>query len=104
MRLSWLGSEALTWRDLYVIARQSPRDSAIYLSMAGPDAQWGLQEHLLAAVFDSLAVANWQRGGDENAKKPERLERPGMKKQIDGQMLAQGKAVSIEDMNKQLGW
>jgi hypothetical protein len=72
--------------------------------MAGPDYVWGLQEHLLAGMFDVLAVANWQRGGDENAKKPERLDRPGVKKQIDGQLLAQGKAVSIEDMNAQLGW
>lgn len=104
LRLSWLGSEALTWRDLYVIVKQSPTDSAIHRSFAGPDHVWGLQEHLLAAVFDVLAVANWQRGGDENGKKPERLERPGVKKQIDGQTLAQGKAMSIEDMNKQLGW
>jgi hypothetical protein len=63
-----------------------------------------VKAHLLAGVFDLLAVANWQRGGDENAKKPERLERPGVKKQIDGQLIAQGKAVSIEDMNAQLGW
>ena len=51
-----------------------------------------------------LTVANWQRGGDENAKKPERLPRPGVTKQLDGQLLAQGKAISIEDMNAQLGW
>lgn len=88
-----------------MIARQSPRDSAIYLSMSGADAQWGLQEHLLAAIFDSLAVANWQRGGDENATKPERLERPGVKKQVNGlDGDLQGKAVPIEDMNALLGW
>jgi hypothetical protein len=103
LRRSWLGSEALTWRDLYVIVRQSPRGSAIHLAVS-PDGAWGLPEQLLAAIFDSLAVANWQRGGDENAKKPERLERPGVTKQLDGQLLAQGKAVSIEDMNEHLGW
>ena len=104
LRLSWLGSEALTWRDLYVIVKQSPPDSAIHRSLAGPDHVWGLQEHLLAAVFDVLAAANWQRGGDENAKKPERLPRPGVKKQLDGELIAQGKPVSTEDMDALLGW
>lgn len=104
LRLSWLGTDALTWRDLHVIVRQSPAGSAIHRAHAGPDHIWGLHEQLLAAIFDSLAVANWQRGGDEKAKRPEPLERPGVKKQADGQLLAKGKAVSIEEMNRQLGW
>lgn len=104
MRLSWLGTEALTWRDLYVIVKQSPRDSAIYRSVIGEGHEWGLTEHIFAGVFDLLAVANWQRGGDEKAKRPDRLERPGVTKQLDGKLLAKGKAISIEDMNKQLGW
>jgi hypothetical protein len=65
---------------------------------------WGLSEQLLAAIFDSLAIANWQRGGDENAKRPERLPRPGVENKPDGQMLVQGKGVSIQEMNRQLGW
>jgi len=73
--------------------------------MNGADHAWDLQSHLLAGIFDVLAVANWQRGGDENAKKPERLERPGANKQVDaGETLARGRAVSIEDMNARLGW
>lgn len=87
-----------------MIVKQSPMDSAIHRATAGPDYIWDLQGQLLAGIFDVLAVANWQRGGDENAKRPERLQRPGVTKQLDGQLLAQGKAVSIEDMNAQLGW
>lgn len=87
-----------------MIVKQSPRDSAIYRSIIGPDHEWDLSTHIWAGIFDLLAAANWQRGGDENAKKPERLARPGVKKQIDGQMLAQGKAISVEDMNARLGW
>ena len=104
LRLSWLGTRRLTWRDLYVIVRQSPQDSAIHRATAGPDHIWDLHGHLLAVIADVLLVANWQRGGDENAKKPERIPRPGVTKQLDGQLLAQGKAISIEDMNAQLGW
>jgi hypothetical protein len=99
-----LGTRRLSWRDLYVIVKHLPDTSALRREVLGEQGPWGLHGHLLAGIFDLLAVANWQRGGDENAKKPERIERPGVKKQLDGQLLAQGKAVSIEDMNKQLGW
>ena len=104
LRLSWLGTRRLTWRDLYVIVRQSPQDSAIHRATAGADHIWDLHGHLLAGIFDVLSVANWQRAGDENAKRPERLPRPGVVKQVEGETLARGKAVSIEEMNARLGW
>lgn len=103
MRLSWLGSEALTWRDLYVIVKQSPRDSAVHRSIVGADHEWGLSEQLLAALFDVLAVANWQRGGDEHAKKPDPLRRPGVNKPS-GDVVAPGKAMPMGEMNALLGW
>lgn len=56
-------------------------------------------------MFDLLATANWQRGGDEFAKRPDRLPRPGIKSTAEaGETLARGKAVSIEEMNARLGW
>ncbi|QDG88869.1 hypothetical protein [Pseudarthrobacter sp. NIBRBAC000502770] len=74
--------------------------------MAGEEGEWDLRNHLLAGVFDLLAAANWQRAGDEHAKKPERLPRPGAgaPQADDGEVLARGKAVSIEEMNARLGW
>lgn len=105
MRLSWLGTKRLTWRDLYVIVRQSPAGSATHRAVAGPDHAWDLQGHLLAGIFDLLAISNWQRGGDEHARKPERLPRPGITRaEPEGETLARGKAVSIEEMNARLGW
>lgn len=106
LRLSWLGTPRLTWRDLYVIIRQAPPGSAVQRAAQSPDeAAWGLQEHLLAGMFDLLATANWQRGGDEFAKRPDRLPRPGIKSTAEaGETLARGKAVSIEEMNARLGW
>ena len=86
-----------------MIVKQSPRDSAVHRSVVGADHEWGLSEQLLAALFDVLAVANWQRGGDGNAKKPEPLNRPGVKKSA-GDVVAQGKAVSTEEMDALLGW
>jgi hypothetical protein len=86
-----------------VIVKQSPRDSAVHRSIVGEDHAWGLNEQLLAALFDVLAVANWQRGGDGGAKKPEPLMRPGVKKNR-GDVVAQGKAVPMDEMNALLGW
>lgn len=87
-----------------MIVRQAPPGSAIQRAVAGPDHVWDLHGHLLAGIFDLLASGNWQRGGDEHAKRPERLPRPGVTKQVEGETMARGKAVSIEEMNARLGW
>lgn len=43
-----------------------------------PDSEeWGLPEQLLAAVFDVLNMANYQRGGGKGSK-PKPLPRPGV--------------------------
>jgi hypothetical protein len=84
--------------------RQSHRGTALFRAVAGDDGDWDLHGHLLGGIWDLLAAANWQRGGDESAKKPERLPRPGVTKQEDGELMARGKAVSIEEMNARLGW
>ncbi|MFH5879756.1 hypothetical protein [Arthrobacter sp. NA-172] len=105
LRLRWLGTERLAWGDLLAIVRQSPRGSALSRAMNGEADMWGLSEHLLAAAVDVLAAGNWQRAGDERAKRPELLPRPGVNKRgLDGEQIAGGKAVSIEEMNKKLGW
>lgn len=33
-----------------------------------PGADWTLEEHLLAAIVDQLAAANWQRGGGKGSR------------------------------------
>lgn len=108
LRLEWLGTDALSWRDLLVIVKQSPRGSALSRAVNGEDDFWGLPEHLLAGIFDLLASANWQRGGDEKAKRPDPFPRPGVGRRralgMDGEVIASGKGVSIEEMDRLLGW
>ncbi|MBT2566596.1 hypothetical protein J7I84_08830 [Arthrobacter sp. ISL-85] len=66
---------------------------------------WDLKEHLLAVQIDVLAQANWQRGGDAQAKKPTPIPRPGATPTAtEGETMARGKPVSIEEMNALLGW
>lgn len=79
LRLEWLGTELLSWRDLLVIVHQSPADSAIARTLS-PDLMWGLPEHLLAAMYDTLRVLVWQntKDGKRNRNRPEPLTRPGI--------------------------
>lgn len=100
LRLDWLGSERLSWRDLLVVVNQSRRGSALYRALHPKEAEWGLGEHLLALNLDRLRDANWQRGGGVGPQ-PEPTERPG----VDAQETRHGSsAVSIDEMNRQLGW
>lgn len=100
LRLDDLGSRRLSWRDLLVIVRRSPRDSALYREQFPDDAEWGLPEQLLAAIFDVLQAGNWQRGGGQG-RRPEQLPRPGVtptRKQRGSGPL------TFDEMRKWLGW
>jgi len=67
-----------------VLVEHLPADSAFARAMHGEAAGWGLTEHLLAAVVDQLAVANWMfasvnRDSDADPLPyPEPLARPGL--------------------------
>jgi hypothetical protein len=99
LRFDWLGTEALSWRDLWVIVNQSPQGSALDRAMRPDEALWGLPEQLLAHIADQLADANWQRGGKGN--RPERLPRPG----VTPSTKTHGKApLPMEEMREWLGW
>lgn len=97
LRLEWLGTEALTWRDLLVIVHQSPRESAIG-SVLAPESRWGLQEQLLAAVLDVLMILAWQNTADaqEGLNRPEPLPRPGVAPPKDKQTFGTGRMTPEE--------
>lgn len=81
LRLDWLGTERLSWRDLLVIVKQSPRGCAIDLAVNGDDALWGLPEQLLAAAVDELRMLVWiqSKDGQKGRARPKPLPRPGVK-------------------------
>ncbi|MFK4070335.1 hypothetical protein [Streptomyces sp. NPDC029674] len=80
--LGWYRGE-LSSRRLAVLVRHLPGDSAFRLAHEGEVAQWSLTDHLLAAVVDHLAIANWMfasvnRDEDEPAPEaPQPVPRPG---------------------------
>ncbi|MDI3330128.1 MAG: hypothetical protein QJR09_05245 [Micrococcus sp.] len=82
LKLEQLGTDALSWRDLWVIITRAPAGSAIHRSVDPEAAAWASGEinaWLFAAAVDLLAHGNWQRQGKRNARKPEPVPRPGEK-------------------------
>jgi hypothetical protein len=73
----------LSSRRLRVLTEHLPPDSSYARAVHGEQADWTVTDHLLAAVVDHLAVANWMfatvnRDEDaEPAEYPEPLPRPG---------------------------
>jgi len=67
-----------------VLVEHLPADSSFARAVHGEAADWGVTQHLLAAVVDQLAVANWMFATvnrDEDAEPlpyPEPLARPGL--------------------------
>ncbi|MGH3437082.1 MAG: DUF5361 domain-containing protein [Sciscionella sp.] len=66
-----------------MIVGQSPRTSALARSMAGEDAEWGLSEHLQAAIVDGVSFLAWMQStdGEKNRNRPKPLPRPGVKQE-----------------------
>ena len=95
-----LGTRRLSWRDLLVIVRRSPRGSALNRERYPEDSEWGLPEQLLAAIFDVLQAGNWQRGGGQG-KRPEQLERPGVKP---ARKVRGSGPIPMDEMAAWLGW
>ena len=101
LRLDDLGSERLTWADLWAIVRHSPASSALARSIDPEAALWGQSEHLLAAIFDALRVANWQRGEARRSDYPKPLPRPGVGPEA--QQIGSG-GLAMDEMAQKLGW
>ncbi|MFI9807622.1 hypothetical protein ACIHEJ_25215 [Streptomyces sp. NPDC052301] len=64
-----------------MLIKQLPRDSALNRELHGEAADWSVTDHLLAAVVDHLAAANWMfasvnSGEGEQPEYPEPVPRP----------------------------
>lgn len=89
----------LTWHLLGVFVRNLPKESATVRAVMGENHQWDLTNQLLAAIFDKLNTANWQRGSGKEHERPEPLPRPGV--EPTGKAIG-GEAVSMEVMAERL--
>lgn len=55
-----LGTPRLSFRRFALLLERAPRDSEYVRSKAGPAAEWGDTEHLLAVIADLIAATNYQ--------------------------------------------
>lgn len=78
-KLGELFTRTLTWRQLRSFLSHLPRESALARDLLADEANWGLNEQLLALTIDTLRQANWQRGGGKGGK-PKPIPRPGAQK------------------------
>ncbi|WP_310962153.1 DUF5361 domain-containing protein [Nocardioides terrisoli] len=99
LRLDWLGTPELSWRDLLVLVRQAPESSAIRRALLGDSAGWGLPEHLLARLSDQVANLVWLQteDGAKGVNRPVPLPRPGVEPVADESRMG-GRAVDLIDM------
>lgn len=78
LRLRQLGTDVLSWRDLFIIVRQQPERSALARVMDPEGSAWGLSEQLLAAIADASHVRVWQAGAGKKSDRPKPIPRPGV--------------------------
>lgn len=95
LRLSDLGSRLLTWRDLRVIVGNLSRGSALSRAINGDGDHWGIAEHLLASIADTLSLLGWAAGLFRGPK-PRPYQRPGVD---DGSSSFGSGAIPISDFD-----
>lgn len=103
LRLDNLGSRALSWRDLGVVVRHLPVDSALARSLRGSASQYSATDYLIVNAVNILQNMSWQLGNDPKAKKPEPVLLPGMVDETKPRTLWSGSSQTIEEMNALLG-
>jgi hypothetical protein len=102
VRLRDVGTEAFTWRDLYVLVRHAKRDSALMRAMHPDTYRWGLAEYMLADLIDTANWLMWAKteDGRKNRRRPKRYPRPGMIQE--GEKRVKGTAVPVSEIRERL--
>ena len=105
-RLRDFPSPALTYGDLMVVVKQSPRESAIARSVDPDASQWGVGEHLLAGAADSLAWLVWAKSEDAEKRRnrPKPIPRPGLVDPDQEQRTIGAEPVSLDELDDFLQW
>lgn len=84
------------------LVRKLPPESATARSVHGLQVLWGPAEHLLAGTLDTLAMANWQRGGGKGSK-PKPIDRPGSSERTKSTLSPREMEVRLLALNNRAG-
>jgi hypothetical protein len=99
LRLDDLGTERLSWRDLFVVIHRAGPTSALMREVQPELSAWAsgfVLADLLAHAVDLLAGGNWQRAGKKTAPKPKPIPRPG--KKVEAQKYG-SKPIPVKDFD-----
>lgn len=96
LRLRDLGTERLSWRDLWVIVtQQDPAQSAVHRALNPDDAPWNMHTFLLAETVDTLRTLVWfkTKDGQKGRNRPKPIPRPGYRPNV----LGKSKGMTIAE-------
>lgn len=101
LRLAWLGTSALSWRDLLVIVRQCGPDTALW--RADPQrAVQTVEVDLLRSIQHSTRILVWQntRDGAAGRNEPEPIWFPWERTRDE----YAGDVMPLDELKSRLGW
>lgn len=101
LRLRDLGTEKLSWRDLWVIVtQQDPAVSATHRALNPDDAPWNMHTFLLAETVDTLRTLVWfkTKDGQKGRKRPKPIPRPGYRPKV----LGKGAGMTLAEADEWL--
>ncbi|WP_236567109.1 DUF5361 domain-containing protein [Nocardia sp. CY41] len=104
LRLRDLGTDQLSWGDLRAIVQCARPESALVRATRPTEWQWGLTEHLLADIADSLRWLRWSKtkaAQSRSAQPPQPIQRPGL---TDDREKYGTQPMTVTEMDKFLGW
>lgn len=103
LRLRHVGSMEFNWRDLWVIIKGLPEDSALHraITVIDEDSIWTPEMMLLAEVHDLVAYLVWfqTKDGQANRNRPKPFARPGYR-----QKKEEYAPLPADEMLDWLGW
>ncbi len=103
LRLRHLPSRRFNWRDLWVIVKHLPEDSAIHRALAviDEDSIWSPEMMVNAEILDLVAYLVWfqTKDGQTGRNRPKPFPRPGYR-----QKKEEYAPLPTEEMLEWLGW
>lgn len=104
LRLRDLGTDSLTVHDVVVVCTWGALPGSVLdIARRGPDALWGLNEQLGAAIADAVRGLVWMQSkdGQKGTNRPQPIPRPGVTPESQKTV---GTAMTVEEANAWLGW
>ena len=104
LRLDDIGTGRCTWRDVLVNVRCASRDSAYARARLGADADWSLQNDLLAGLYDLMQVHRWADAPKgKRGPRPKPIDRPSVRGESgEARTIGRGTSMPVDEFDEWL--